>query len=192
MNFLQRIRRHDLLIAVVFAILTVLFFIVSITNEAFFNWMFSRHQNQLSWYIRPVFLIPFCFFAYKRSLGGISFTVFCLFTSMFWFNQPEYVSENVKQFLQFEKKWLFGTWDYTRILLALTVPVSFVALGLAFWKRSLWMGLGVVVLMATGKIIWSIYNAGESGKSILVPAIIGLGLCVALIYFGYRRLEKRK
>jgi len=81
MNFLQRIRKHDLLIALVFAILTVLFFIVSITNKSFFNWMFCRHQNQLSWYIRPVFLIPFCFFAYKRILAGISLTIFCLFTS---------------------------------------------------------------------------------------------------------------
>lgn len=63
---------------------------------------------------------------------------------------------------------------------------------LAFWKRSLWMGLAVVVLMATGKIIWSIQNAVNSGKSILIPAIIGLALCTAFIYYGFKRLEKKR
>ena len=94
--------------------------------------------------------------------------------------------------MQFEKDWLNAQWDYKKWLLVLTVPVSFLALGLAFWKRSLLMGLGVVVLMASGKIIWSICNAGEAGKSILIPAIIGLAFCVILIYFGFRRLEKSK
>ncbi len=77
------------------------------------------------------------------------------------------------------------------MLLILTVPVSFFALALAFWKRSLVMGLGVVVMMATGKIIWSILNAGESGKSILLPALLGLGICSALIYWGFKRLERQ-
>jgi len=52
------------------------------------------------------------------------------------------------------------------------------------------MGLGVVVLMATGKIIWSIQSAGEAGKSILVPAVVGLLVCTGLIYFGFKRLEE--
>ena len=54
------------------------------------------------------------------------------------------------------------------------------------------MGLGVVVLMATGKIIWSIQNAGESGKAIIIPAIFGLIICCGLIFYGFKRLEKRK
>jgi hypothetical protein len=166
--------KHDKSIALVFFVLTLVFIVTAMTNEPFLNWVFERHQNQMSWFIRPVFLIPFCFFAYKRSWTGVSATIFCLFTSMFWFS----------------KSWLSAQWDFKKILLALTVPVSFFALGLAFWKRSLLMGLGVVVLMATGKIVWSIYNAGQAGKSILIPAITGLVLCIILIYYGFRRLEK--
>lgn len=161
-------------------------------NKAFFDWVFERHHNQWSWYLRPIFLIPFCFFAYKRSWAGISITVFCLFTSMFWFNKPEWVCEQVQSFLEFEKDWLYGKWDFKKILLILTVPISFIALGLAFWKRSLILGLLVVVLMATGKIIWSILNAGSSGQSIIIPAALGLFICLGLIYFGFRRLENRK
>lgn len=188
---MEVIRKYDRWIAFVFALLTIVFLVVSITNESFFNWLFERHQNQMSWYIRPIFLIPFCFFAYKHSWTGISLTIFCLFTSMFWFSKPEIVSDQVKSFLQFEKDWLYSTWDYKKILLILSVPSSFFALALAFWKRSLWMGLGVVVLMAIGKILWSIENAGDSGKSIIIPAIIGLLLCFGLIYYGFKRIDRK-
>ena len=188
---MKRISR-DQKIALLFLTLTILFLVVSMTNQTFFDWVFDRHHNQWSWYIRPIFLIPFCFFAYIRSWAGISFTVFCLFTSMFWFSRPEVVSEEVETFLQFEKDWLYGAWDYKKVLLLSTVPVSFIALGLAFWQRSLFMGLGVVVLMATGKIVWSIHNAGESGKSILVPALVGLIVCSGLLFYGFKKLENKK
>lgn len=183
--------KRDKLIAGIFFILTLCFIFFAATRSDFFNWVFERHHNQWSWYLRPIFLIPFCFFAYKRSWSGLSITVFCLFTSMVWFPKPEVVSEQVIEFLNFEKEWLTGEWTSAKILLALTVPFSFAALALAFWKRSLLMGLGVVVLMATGKVVWSIYNAGEAGKSIVIPAIIGLILCVGLIAFGFKRLNRR-
>lgn len=182
----------DKTIALIFFALTIGFLIISMTNQVFFDWVFERHHNQWSWYIRPLFLIPFCYFSYKRRWSGISITIFCLFTSMFWFNKPEVVSDNVKAFLEFEKDWLYGEWNFQKAMLILTVPISFFALGLSFWKRSLLMGLGVVVLMATGKVIWSIQNAGESGKSILIPALIGLLLCSGLIYYGFKKLEKSK
>ena len=189
---MNNIRKCDVMIGGIFASLTIVFLIMSSKNEVFFNWIFERHQNILSWYIRPLFLIPFAFFAYKRSWSGIFIIIFCIFTSMFWFNKPEIINPQVKEFLEFEKEWLFSIWDYKKILLALTVPVSFSLLGLAFWKRSLWLGLSVVVLIASGKIVWSIYNASESGKQILIPAIIGLMFCILLIYYGFRRLENKK
>ncbi len=182
----------DKIIALLFLILTGVFLLFFMINQTFFDWVFDRHHNQWSWYIRPIFIIPFCFFAYKRNWAGISITIFCLFTSMFWFSRPEVVSENVKTFLQFEKDWLYGTWDYKKILLILTVPLSFFALGLAFWKRSLAAGLGVVILMATGKIVWSLQNAGESARSIIIPAIVGLIICSGLIVFGLRIVEREK
>lgn len=188
MTFLNK----DKIVALIFMTLTITFLVVAMTNQTFFDWVFYRHHNQWSWYLRPVFLIPFCYFSYKHSWAGVSITVFCLFSSMFWFSKPEVVSERVMTFLQFEKDWLYGIWDSKKVLLVMTIPASFIALGLAFWKRSLLMGLGVVVLMATGKIIWSIYNAGEAGKSIILPAFVGLLFCVGLIYYGFKRLEQKK
>jgi hypothetical protein len=181
----------DKIIALIFFLMTILFIAVAMANQAFFDWAFERHHNQWSWYIRPLFLMPFCYFAYKRNWTGISITIFSLFTSMFWFSKPEVVSEDVEMFLQFEKDWLYSPWNFQKILLIITVPVSFIALGIAFWKRSLLIGFGVVVLMATGKITWSIQNAGESGKSIIIPAVVGLAICSILIYFGFHFLNKK-
>jgi hypothetical protein len=109
---------------------------------------------------------------------------------MFWFNKPALVNDDVKAFLQFEKDWLYGEWNYKKIMLLITVPVSFFVIGYAFWKRSLIIGLIVLVLVAAGKIVWSIHNAGESGKSIIAPAILGLLICSGLIWYGFKKIEK--
>lgn len=187
-----RLKRYDKILALTFGVLTLLFLVLAFTDKIFFNWAYERHQNELSWYIRPLFLIPFCYFAYKRSWVGIMGTLFCLLTSMFWFPKPDVVSEQVRQFLEMEKEWLSGNWNYAKILMTLLIPISFTALGVAFWRRSLWFGLSVVIFMAVAKMVWSVAFGGESGKSIFVPAIIGLVICVGLIYLGFRKLEKKK
>lgn len=183
-------KQKDIIISILFAILTIGFIAISMTNISFFNWAFARHQNQFSWYIRPIFIIPFCFFSYRRSLSGISITVFCLFTSMFWFNEPLQINERVGYFLQFEKEWLYGEWNLNKFILILTIPFSFFMLGWSFWKRSIWIGLGVILLMTIGKIIWSLQNAGDVGRIILLPAIIGLVLCISFIIYAYKNPEK--
>lgn len=178
--------------AIIFGVLTVLFLILGLTNRSFFNWAYERHQNQLSWYLRPLFLIPFCYFAYKRSWAGITGTMFLLLTSMFWFPKPAAVSEQVKQFLEMEKEYLSGNWGTTKILTSLLVPFSLVTLAMAFWKRNLWLGLSVLIFIAVAKMGWSAVVGGEAGKTILVPAVIGLIICVGLIAFGFRKLERRR
>ena len=35
------------------------------TFDEFAARAWARHHNELSWYIRPLFILPFCFFAYK-------------------------------------------------------------------------------------------------------------------------------
>lgn len=74
----------------------------------FLAWAWDRHHNVLSWYIRPLFLLPFCYFAYRRSLLGISLTLFALATSMFWFPKPEQPDSKVLEFLEMEKAHLTG------------------------------------------------------------------------------------
>jgi len=182
----------DKFIALVFGLLTLLFLILAFINQDFFNWAYERHQNQFSWYLRPLFLIPFCYFSYKRSWAGILGTMFLLLTSMFWFPKPDMVSDQVMQFLEMEKEYLSGDWGFAKILISSLVPVSLTALAVAFWKRSLWVGISVIIFIAIAKMTWSVMFGGEAGKSIFVPAIVGLVICIVFIYLGIRKMEKKK
>jgi hypothetical protein len=180
------IRKYDKGIALIFGILT-LAIILALTNTEFLSWAFARHQNLLSWYIRPLFLVPFCYFAYKKSWAGISITIFLLATSMFWFPAPEAIGTQEAQFLEMEMDYLTGEWGFAKIFMALMVPLSFILLGAAFWKRNLLMGLAVIVLIAVAKMIWGVVFGGESGTSIFAPALIGLLICAVLIYLGFKK-----
>lgn len=186
------VKKYDKQLGFLFFILTVLLIILAMTNKGFFDWAFERHQNQLSWYIRPLFIIPFCYFAYKRSWAGIMVTMFMVFTSMFWFPKPAVVSNQVAEFLEMEKEYLTGGWGLSKVLIALLIPASLSALAAAFWKRSLLVGMAVMVFIALAKISWSVVWGGESGKSVLVPAMVGLVICIILVFIGFKKMEKSR
>jgi len=158
----------------------------------FFAWAWARHHNILSWYIRPLFILPYIYFAYRRSWKGLVVTLIALLTSMFWFPAPASVDPMVIQFLEIEKEYILGPMTATKIMLWLTVPLFFILLAVTFWKRSWWWGLAIINLAALGKVAWSVFEGGESGWAVLVPALVGLLLCDAAVYFGVKFLHKRK
>lgn len=117
--------KTDSIIGISFAAATIVFLVLFMTNEMFFNWAYARHQNVLSWYIRPLFIIPIVLFAFKRSLTGIFVSIFALFTSMFWFSKPETVDPQVVSFLEYEMEYLRGEWTVPKIMMSLTIPIFF-------------------------------------------------------------------
>ena len=184
-------KKIDVVLGIIFAAATVIFIIVFLTNDLFFNWAFARHHNVLSWYIRPLFIIPIVLFAFKRSLAGIFISIFALFTSMFWFPAPEVSDPQVISFLAYEMEYLKGVWTAPKIFMSLSVPIFFIALVAAAWKRNWKLLLGVVIAAAVLKILWSVVFSGEAGMSILKPAIIGLIVCIGGIYF-YKKYQTTK
>jgi len=158
----------------------------------FLTWAWARHHNVLSWYIRPLFIIPYIYFAYKRSGKGIALTILALLTSMFWFPAPGVVDPVVAQFLEAEKDYLLGQWTLLKVLISLTVPAFFYFLALAFWKRSWWWGVAVINSAALAKIAWSVAEGGQSGWAVFVPAAIGMIVCDAVVYFGAKYLDRKK
>jgi hypothetical protein len=162
------------------------------TLDEFVAWAWERHHNVLSWYIRPLFFLPFCFFAYKRSLFGMTLTLVALATSMAWFPATEATSPAVTEMLAAEEEYLTGDWTTLKVLLALIVPISFAALGLAFWKRSLFWGLAVIngaILIKTG---WTFVISTEAGAMSHLPAaVLGLAVLNAVILYVVRRMRKR-
>lgn len=155
-------------------------------------WAWARHHNVLSWYIRPLFIIPYAYFAYKRSPAGIIVTILALLTSMFWFPAPSSVDPGVERFLRAERDYLLGPWTLGKVLASMTVPAFFYALALAFWRRSWGWGAAVINLAAIGKVVWSVTAGGESGWAVLIPAVIGALICNGAVYFGVKRLNRAK
>jgi len=160
--------------------------------EYFWEWAWQRHHNVLSWYIRPLFLLPFIWFAYRRRVLGMVGTVLALLTSMFWFPAPDHVEPWVSEFLAAELAYLQAPWSLGKILLTLTVPTFFVLLAVAFWRRSWAWGIAVLAAGALGKVLWGVMEAGPSGWAIAAPAITGLAICVGAVLVGVRIRGRRR
>ncbi len=158
----------------------------------FFAWAWARHHNILSWYIRPLFIIPFVYFAYKRSWKGMLVTIIALVTSMFWFPAPQAADPMVTQFLEAERQFILGPITAQKIFFWLTVPAFFLLLAIAFWKRSWGWGVVVINVAALGKVVWSVFEGGQSGWAVLVPALIGMLVCDVAVYFGVQYVNRRK
>ena len=157
----------------------------------FLNWAWARHHNPLSWYIRPFFVLPYCFFAYKRSKLGIALTIVAVLSSMFWFPAPEEVDPRAKAFLDVERRYATGSWTLTKAAMTALVPLWFTVLAWAFWRRSWIAGALVVNVGVVLKVLWSFYFAQDAAWSI-VPAVgIGLLVCNGILLYAYRRLHPK-
>jgi hypothetical protein len=142
--------------------------------EGVAEWAWARHHNVLSWYVRPLFLLPLAWSAHRRSPAGIAVTLVALATSMAWFPPPARVDPRVAEFLRFEREWLTGDWDGRKVLLTGLVPLSLTGYCLAFWRRSPGWGLVLLNAMAAGKVLWAVLSGRGTGWAMLAPAGAGL------------------
>ena len=158
----------------------------------FLTWVWARHHNELSWYVRPLFLLPFCFFAYRRSLPGILVTLLIFPTSLFWFPAPENPSARVEGYLAWERQFLLEGVVVARIALVVLVVTFFVALAVAFWRRSWLWGLAVINAGTLLKVIWSVAFGGAAGWASLVPSLFTLAVTDVAILLAMRLLRHRR
>jgi hypothetical protein len=158
----------------------------------FLSWIWARHHNELSWYVRPLFLLPFCFFAYRRSAWGIVVTILVFPTSLFWFPAPENPSPRVEGYLAWERQFLTEGSVTVRVALVLLVVAFFVALATAFWKRSWLWGLAVLNAGTLLKVIWSVAFGSEAGWASLAPSLFTLAVTDAAILLAARWLKRRR
>src|SRR4029453_9785957 len=93
------------------------------------NWAWARHHNALSWYIRQLFILPFCYFAYKKSARGMMLTVVAVTSSMFWFPAPAIPDPTAATFLAVEKQWITDPPTVGKVVLTALIPISFIAFG---------------------------------------------------------------
>jgi hypothetical protein len=157
------------------------------------GWAWDRHHNILSWYIRPLFLLPFCYFAYRRSLLGIAATLVALATSMAWLPAPDRPDPAVVDMLRTERDYLLGDWTVAKVLVAVLVPLVFTALALSLWRRSIVWALAVINGAILFKVAWTFWVGNTSGAlAHLAPAMIGLTIVDAVVVAAYRWLTHRR
>lgn len=157
----------------------------------FLDWAWARHHNPLSWYIRPLFILPFCYFAYKKSVWGMALTVVAVASSMFWFPAPATADARAAAFLAVERQYITGSWTFSKVAMTALVPVWFIALAWTFWRRS-WPGGFIVISVGTLlKIMWSFYFAGDSAWSIVPPVALGFVVCTGILLYAYWHVHHR-
>jgi hypothetical protein len=155
-------------------------------------WAWARHHNILSWYIRPLFFLPFCYFAHRRSWSGMVLTVIALMSSVFWFPAPAQPDPRVIAMLDAERDYLTGAWTWWKLAFGLLVPGTFILVGMAFWKRSLWYGIAVINAMVLFKIGWTFAFAPPEGAlAHLLPVTIGLIICDIVLVAAVRKMRGR-
>ncbi|HYP46224.1 MAG TPA: hypothetical protein VEQ66_13610 [Propionibacteriaceae bacterium] len=102
------------------------------TTRQLLAWAWERHANVLSWYIRPLFLLPLAYFSYKRWISGIVVTLIALATGIAWFPAPEQVQPRIAEFLAFERAWLTFGWTPEKVLSWTLALTGLAAVCLAF------------------------------------------------------------
>lgn len=153
----------------------------------FLNWAWARHHNPLSWYIRPLFILPFCYAAYKKSIRGMVLTVVAVTSSMFWFPAPVAPDPTAATFLEVEREWITGPLTLAQVVLTALIPVWFIALAAAL-RRRLWMAAVLVIAAGTAlKVAWSFYVGGASAWIIVPPVALGNAVVAGVLIYVYWR-----
>lgn len=157
----------------------------------FLSWAWERHHNPLSWYIRPLFVLPFCYFAFKKSVWGVVLTVGAVATSMFWFPAPAVNDPRAAEFLAIERQYITGAWTLPKIAMTALVPLWFVVLAWVFWRRSWLAGFLVINVGALLKVVWSFYFGGAAAWSIIPAVSLGAVVVNGVMLYAYRRVGER-
>lgn len=176
------------LIGLILLYSAIIFSAAYFSGEDMGAWVWGRHQNQFSWYSRPLFVIPAAYYAYRRKVWHVVGFMTLLATSLFWFDAPATVPPSVSEYLEWEKQ-LFFTNDNKLPLVALIFGV-FVFLGLllySFWQRNPWYGLAVINAGTVLKVIVSVAFGQDAGMAAIVPSLSSLLVINLFAWFLWRR-----
>ena len=174
-----------------FASLSILLWVLLMTNVGFANWYFSRHANVLSWLIRPVFMIGFCYFALKRNATLAAAMIFLTLLSSVFFPTPDVVNPTVEEFLAKEKEWILGPLSVMKLTELGALIAGIFLLGYAFWRRSLKWGIILLFIIIFLKILWSVIYGGESAITLVYVAVFtGIVTMIWIIFYRMRSQKK--
>jgi len=176
---------------IIFAAMSVFLWVLLMTNIDFANWYFSRHANVLSWAIRPLFMIGFCYFALKRNATLAVSMIFLTLLSSVFFPAPEVANPMIEEFLAKEKEWILGPLSVMKVTEFGALIVGIFLLGYAFWKRSLKWGVSLLLLIIFLKMLWGVIYGGESGITVVYAALF-TGIVTLIWIIVHRKYSLKK
>lgn len=164
-----------------------------LSGEEIGPWIWNRHQNLFSWYSRPLFIIPACYYAYRHKIWLSISMILLIFTSLFWFEAPQNIPESVSNYLEWEKQlFLINESIFPLVFLIIAVVIFLFSLFYAFWKRNLWYGVIVLNCGTILKIIVSLVAGGELGKGSIVPSISSILLINITAFLVWKFVKNKK
>ena len=113
-------------------------------------------------------------------------------TSLFWFPAPENPSPRVERYLAWEVQFLTEGSVAARVVFGALVVAFFVALAVAFWRRSWLWGLAVINAGTLLKVIWSVAFGGATGWASLAPSLFTLAVTDAALLLAMRFMRRRR
>jgi hypothetical protein len=131
-------------------------------------------------------VLPFCYFAHKKSAAGLVLTIVGVTSSMFWFPAPSEVDPRAAAFLAMERQYVTGEWNWAKTGMTALIPTWFVLLGWTFWRRSWAAGILVINAGAALKVTWSFYFGGGTAWSIIPPVLLGALICNTVLLYAFR------
>lgn len=152
------------------------------------EWAWARHHNPLSWYIRPFFVLLFCYFSWKRSWVGVVIVILATISSIAWFPAPQALDPTIEGYLAAELRWLSDP------VLAATMIVMVVGtlwlLAASLWTRRWLYAIVLLNAMPIAKVVFSVMLDREAGWASLWPALATLIVCdlaIAAVYVYRKR-----
>lgn len=109
---------------------------------------------------------------------------------MFWFPKPAFVPEEISEFLRMERDWIMGNWNLFKGVEALMIPLGFVMITYALWRRNLWRGIFIISGLIVFKVCWSLIYGGTTGTKIIVPALMGIILAIIVPFLLGKERKK--
>ena len=114
-------------------------------------------------------------------------------SSIAWFPAPSTPDPAVIEMLRVEQEYLLGGWTIGKVATALLIPLVFVGIGAALWRRSLAWALVVINAAVLFKIAWTfVFDGGAEGALAHLPtALIGLAVVDAVLIVAGHRVKRR-
>jgi len=159
------------------------------------DWAWARHHNVWSWHVRPLIIIAFCLAAYLRRVWAVVLCALLFPLSAVLFPAPEIPRPEVFALLEQERLFVTRAGPAGLAVFAVAVIGFLWLLALAFWRRSLWLGVLIANLGGALKVGASVAIWGEAGLATVRPAIltaIVFNLAVFAAWLAWRTWRARQ